>query len=178
MEENEKYTSENYTTEDVKEESALMKAYQTLQKNSVSKEKYEKDIAELKEKNQIYLQAITEGKEIDLPEENCDNVQDIIADISKFKGTNLEYWQKMTNAIDQVLRVMPEEEITAITGPEGLDEIVKVNESMKKIVKDSDGNPGLFRTIFEQRVSDSAPKISAAINSAGSLVNYLQNQKQ
>lgn len=177
MEEEEKKDVE-IENDKLKEEDALLKAYQALQKNTVSKEKYEKDIAELTEKNKIYLQAITEGKEVDLPSEDCDNVQDIIADISKFKGTNLEYWQKMTNAIDQVLKVMPEEEITTITGPEGLDEIVKVNESMKKMVKDSNGNPDLFRTIYGQRVMDSAPKISASINSAGSLVNYLQTQKK
>ncbi len=169
---------ENQTNENLQEESALLKAYKTLQENSVSKEKYDKDIAELTEKNKIYLQAITEGKEVDMPTENCDNVQDIIADISKFKGTNLEYWQKMTTAIDKVLKVMPEEEITTITGPEGLDEIVKVNESMKKMVKDSQGNPDLFRAIYGQRVADSAPKISAAINSAGSLVNYLQQNNK
>lgn len=175
MEEKDNQTSAN---ENLQEESALLKAYQTLQQNTVSKEKYEKDIADLKSKNEMYLQAITEGKDVDIPSENCDNVNDIIADISNFKGTNLEYWQKMTKAIDQVLKVLPEEEITTITGPEGLDEIVKVNESMKKMVKDSDGNPDLFRTIYGQRVADSAPKISAAINSAGSLVNYLQQNKK
>lgn len=175
MEENENQTQEK---ENLQEESALLKAYQALQKNTVSKEKYDKDIAELTEKNKMYLQAITEGKEVDLPAENCDNIQDVIADISKFKGTNLEYWQKMTTAIDEVLKALPEDEITTITGPEGLDEIVKVNESMKKMVKDSNGNPDMFRTLYGQRVVDSAPKISAAINSAGSLVNYLQNQEK
>lgn len=168
---------ENEKSENLQEESALLKAYKTLQENSVSKEKYQKDISELKEKNEIYLKAITEGGEVDTPSENSDNINDIISDISKFKGTNLDYWDKMTKAIDKVLKVLPEDEITAITGPEGLDEIVKVNESMKKMVKDSDNNPDLFRTIYGQRVVDSAPKISAAINSAGSLVNYLQNKK-
>lgn len=168
---------EDNENETLQEESALLKAYKTLQENSISKEKYEKDIAELKEKNEIYLKAITEGGEVDTPTENSDNINDIITNMSKFKGTNLEYWSQMTKAIDKVLKVLPEDEITAITGPEGLDEIVKVNESMKKMVKDSDGNPDLFRTIYGQRVVDSAPKISAAINSAGSLVNYLQNNK-
>lgn len=175
MEEKEINVTENQT---LKEESALLQAYKTLQENSVSKEKYDKDISELKEKNQIYLQAITEGKEVDVPSDNCDNIQDIISDISRFKGTNLDYWKKMTAAIDQVLKTLPEQEITTITGPEGLDEIVKVNESMKKMIKDSNDDPDFFRTLYGQRVVDSAPKISGSISSAGSLVNYLQNQQK
>lgn len=170
---------EKEQTTDLQEENALLQAYKKLQENSVSKEKYERDINELKEKNEIYLQAITEGREVDTDlAEDCDNIQDIISDISNFKGTNLEYWKKMTKAIDKVIETLPEEEITTITGPEGLDEIVKVNESMKKMVKDSNDNPDMFRTLYSQRVTDSAPKISAAINSAGSLVNYLQNQNK
>lgn len=165
--------------EELKEESALLKAYKNLQATSVSKEKYDKDIADLKEKNEIYLKAITEGGDVDTePADGCDDISNIIADISNFKGTNLEYWQKMSKAIDKVLKTLPEDEIITITGPEGLEEIVKVNESMKKMVDDADGNPDMFRTLYSQRVNDSAPKISAAINSAGSLVNYLQNQNK
>lgn len=159
------------------EENALLHEYKRLQANSVPKEKYEKDIAELREKNAIYLKAITEGKQVDLPTDNSISVNDAIADISKFRGTNLEYWQKMTTTIDKVLSSMSESEITKITGADGLEEIVKVNEGMKQLVKDSNGDSDYFRTLYKNRVMDSAPRISTEIEKAGGLVNYF-NQKQ
>lgn len=159
------------------EENALLQEYKKLQANSVPKEQYEKDIAELREKNAIYLKAITEGNKVDLPTDNSISVNDAIADISKFRGTNLEYWQKMTTTIDKVLSSMPESEITKITGADGLEEIVKVNEGMKQLVKDSNGDSDYFRTLYKNRVTDSAPRISTEIEKAGGLVNYF-NQKQ
>ena len=159
------------------EESALLQEYKKLQAGSVSKEKYEADLKELKEKNALYLKAITEGGQVDTPAEKAVSVKDAIADISKFKGTNLEYWQKMTGTIDTVLKATPEAEITKIAGQTGLEEIVKVNETMKQMVKDADGDCDYFRTLYKQRVTDSAPRISAEIEKYGGLVNYLANQK-
>ncbi|MEG2914916.1 MAG: hypothetical protein RR839_00555 [Oscillospiraceae bacterium] len=160
------------------EEQALLKAYKELQAGTVSKEQYEKDIAELKEKNAIYLKAITEGSQVDTPSNDSSvKLTDAIANISNFKGTNLQYWQEMTPIIDRVLTEMPEEEITRITGPEGLDEIVKVNEAMKQMVKDANGDPDYFRTIYNKKVTDSSPKISSDIEKSGGLVNYF-NEKQ
>lgn len=166
-------------SEDNKEESILLAEYKKLQANTVSKDKYEKDIAELKEKNKLYLNAITEGQKVDIPSENKDvNVVEAINDISKFRGTNLEYWQKMTTTIDKVLQTLPDEEITKITGAEGLEEIVKVNENMKKMVEDSKGDSDYFRTLYKARVTDSAPKISAEIEKSGSLLNYFNNKNK
>ena len=162
------------------EESALLKEYKKLQESTVSKEKYEKDISELKEKNAIYLKAITEGSEVAAPEENSGSVQDAIADLSKFQGTNLEYWQKMNKAIDKCLESLPESEIEKMIGAEGLEEMIKVNEATKQMVRDANGDPDYFRTIYKQRVQDSAPRISSEIEKAGGLGNYfesLQNKK-
>ena len=118
-------------------------------------------------------------KNIELSEENKDvNVVDAINDISRFRGTNLEYWQKMTTTIDKVLQTLPDEEITKITGAEGLEEIVKVNENMKKMVEDSKGDSDYFRTLYKARVTDSAPKISAEIEKSGSLLNYFSNKNK
>lgn len=169
--------NKDYVDTTNQEEKGLLEAYKKLQENSVSKEKYEKDIAELKEKNNIYLQAITEGNSVDIPADDSGSIQDAISDLSKFKGTNLDYWNKTTKAIDKILKEVPEEEIIKITGTEGLEELIKVNEGMKKMVKDSDGSADMFRTLYSQRVNDSAPRISTEINKAGSLVNYLQNKK-
>ena len=166
-------------SEENKEESVLLSEYKKLQANTVPKDKYEKDIAELKEKNKLYLNAITEGQKVDIPSENKDvNVVDAINDISKFRGTNLEYWQKMTTTIDKVLQTLPDEEIMKITGAEGLEEIVKVNENMKKMVEDSKGDSDYFRTLYKARVTDSAPKISAEIEKSGSLLNYFNNKNK
>lgn len=155
-----------------KEESALLKAYKELKANTIPKEKYEKDMKELKEKNDIYLKAITEGASIEAPQENV-SLGERIDKLSKFKGTNLEYWDQMTSTIDSMLKSMPEEEITKVTGVEGLEEIVKVNEGMKQMVKDSNGDPDYFRTLYNNRVQDSAPRISTEIAKAGGLANYL-----
>lgn len=165
------------TNENLQEESVLLDEYKKLQANTVSKEKYEKDIQELKEKNKLYLQAITEGKEIDKPQDKSVSLEEQITDLSKFKGTNLQYWEKTTSAIDSMLKTIPEAEIVKITGTEGLEEMIKVNEGMKKMVKDSDGNPDMFRTLYKSRVTESAPRIATEIEKEGSLSNYLANRK-
>ena len=159
--------------ENLQEEKVLLDEYKKLQESTVSKEKYEKDIKELKEKNKLYLDAITNGKSVEVESDNKMSLEDKIKELSKFKGTNLEYWEKMTSAIDSVLKETPETEITKITGVEGLEELVKVNEGMKQMVADSDGDPDYFRTLYKQKVQDSAPRISAEIEKAGGVYNYL-----
>lgn len=162
----------------LEEEKVLLDEYKKLQESTVSKEKYEKDIKELKDKNALYLKAITEGQKVDMPDENKTSLEDKINELSKFKGTNLEYWEKMTSAIDDVLKKTPEAEITKITGIEGLEELVKVNEGMKQMVADSDGDPDYFRTLYKQRVQDSSPKISSEIERAGNVYNYLAKNRK
>ena len=167
------------TTNSNDEEKAILKAYKELQKTTVSKEKYDADIKALKEKNDIYLKAITEGTEVDVSSEvNSNNIKDVISDISKFKGTNLEYWDKMTKAIDLTLKTLPEEDIIQITGSDGFEELIKVNEGMRKMVKDANGDANYFRTLYKERVADSAPRISSEIEKEGSLINYLSRQKK
>lgn len=159
--------------ENLQEEKVLLDEYKRLQENSVSKEKYEKDIKELKEKNKLYLDAITNGKNVEVESDNGMGLEDKIKELSKFKGTNLDYWKKTTSAIDDVLKQMPEAEITKVTGVEGLEELIKVNEGMKQMVADANGDPDYFRTLYKQRIQDSAPRISAEIEKAGGLYNYL-----
>ena len=42
----------------------------------------------MKDKNALYLKAITEGSKVEPSVEDSGSIQDAIADISKFKGTN------------------------------------------------------------------------------------------
>ena len=105
------------------------------------------------------------------------SLEDKIVELSKFKGTNLDYWTKMTSAIDSILKSVPESEIIRVTGSEGLEEMVKVNEGMKRMVKDSNGNPDMFRTLYKDRVMESSPRIGAEIEKSGGLSNYLTNKK-
>lgn len=163
------------------DEETLLKKYQELKANSVSKEQYDKDVADLKEKNKLYLQAITEGAPIpqdDAPAGKEVSLEDRIAKINKFKGTNLEFWEDMTSTIDLALKKIPESEITKVTGAEGLDELIKVNEGMKAMVKASNGDCDTFRSLYKAKVKDSAPKISADIDKEGGLVNYLVAQQK
>lgn len=169
---------ENQESDKLTEESALLKAYKTLEQNSVSKEKYENDVKELKEKNALYLKAITEGAEVQVDSKDEVSLEDKIKDISSFKGTNLDYWKKMTSTIDSVLKEVPEAEIVKVTGTDGLDEIIKVNEAMKTMVNDSNGNPDMFRTLYASRVMESAPRIASEIEKNGGLVNYLAKPKK
>ena len=164
---------------EIKEESVLLKEYQKLQENTVSKEKYEADIKALKEKNELYLKAITEGEKVDVnSEEDSGSVVDTISELSKFKGTNLDYWKKTTKAIDQTIKALGNEVITKTIGADGLEELVEVNQEMKKMVNDAQDDPDYFRTLYKARVQDSAPRISAEIEKAGGLVNYLEKQKK
>ena len=170
---------ENEIVEDttLTEESALLKAYKELEKNSVSKEAYDKRVKELEEKNKLYLKAITEGERLEAEDAKDVSLEDKIVELSKFKGTNLDYWTKMTSAIDSILKSVPESEIIRVTGSEGLEEMVKVNEGMKRMVKDSNGNPDMFRTLYKDRVMESSPRIGAEIEKSGGLSNYLTNKK-
>lgn len=161
------------------EESALLKEYQKLKENTVSKEKYEKDIQTLKEKNEMYLRAITEGEKVDAPsEEDSGSVYDTIARLSKFKGTNLDYWKETTKAIDQTVKALGNEAITKTIGSDGLEELIEVKEVMSQMVEDSQDDPDYFRTLYKARVKDSAPNISASIEKAGGLVDYFKKQQK
>lgn len=164
-------------TDNNKEESVLLKEYQKLQENSVSKEKYEADMNELKQKNELYLKAITEGSKIDAPDNNSGSLEESIADLTNFKGTNLAYWQKTNSAIDQVLKEVPRETIVAAIKEDGLQELIKVNEGMRKMVEESEGDADYFRSLYKRKIEDKAPLISNEINKAGGLVNYLENRK-
>lgn len=167
---------EELENKELKEESVLLNEYKKLQENSVSKEKYEADIKALQEKADLYLKAITEGSKVETPSEDSGSVVDTISELSKFKGTNLDYWKKTTKAIDQTLKALGNEAIAKAIGNEGLEELVEVNEGMKKMVKDSQDDPDYFRTLYKARVQDSTPAISAQIEKAGGLVNYLEQQ--
>lgn len=166
------------TTTAITEEAALLKEYKKLQENSVSKEKYDADMKELRDKNELYLKAITEGGKVDTPRDDSGSIEDAIAELSKFKGTNLDYWQKMTSAIDKTLQSIPEREITNSIGSDGLEELIKVNEEMKQMVEDANGDADYFRTLYNHRVKDSAPRISAQIEKAGGVGNYFIEQQK
>ena len=167
----------NEQADALKEESVLLKEYQKLQENSVSKEKYEADLKAANDKANLYLKAITEGSEVDVPHEDSGSVIDTISELSKFKGTNLDYWKKMTKAIDQSIQALGEEELVKSFGADGVEKMINTNEGMKQMVKDSNDNPDYFRTLYKARVKDDAPRISAEIEKAGGLVNYFNNKK-
>ena len=114
-------------TKENQEESVLLKEYKKLQENTVSKEKYEADIKALKEKNDLYLKAITEGEKVDVSsEEDSGSVTDTIAKLSNFRGTNLDYWKETTKAIDQTIKALGNEAITKTIGADGLEELIEV----------------------------------------------------
>jgi flagellar biosynthesis chaperone FliJ len=170
--------SEELENENLKEESVLLDEYKKLQESTVSKEKYEADMKALKEKNELYLKAITEGGKVDTTSEEDINIQEAISELSKFKGTNLEYWDKMTKATDQALKTLPKDVIEKMVGADGLEEIIKVKEGMRKMVDDSNGDPDYFRTLYKNRIQDSSPRMSAEINKAGGVVEYIQSVMQ
>ena len=161
------------------EEAVLLKEYKKLQENTVSKEKYEADIKALKEKNDLYLKAITEGEKVDVSsEEDSGSVTDTIAKLSNFRGTNLDYWKETTKAIDQTIKALGNEAITKTIGADGLEELIEVKETMKQMVNDSQDDPDYFRTLYKARIKDSAPNISAAIEKSGGLVDYFKKQEK
>ena len=47
----------------------------------------------------------------------------------------------------------------------------------KEMVEKANGDPDYFRAIYKNEVADSARTISADIERAGGLINYLQNLK-
>lgn len=172
MEENEQTPVANLAGE-----ATLLDEYNKLKANSVPKEQYERDLNAEKERSSLYLKAITEGAKVDAPsdEEDSKTLGEAIEEMSRFKGTNLEYWTKMTPLIDRTIKSLPEKEIVKITGSDGLDEILRVNEGMKELVKKANGDPDYFRVLYKNSVTESSPKIASEIERAGGLVNYLEN---
>lgn len=162
----------------LEEEKNILDEYQKLKENSVPIEKYKQDVEALKEKNQLYLKAITEGARVSTDNDEDISLNERIKKLSKFKGNNLEYWAETTKAIDQLFKQMKEEDISAITGQDGLDELLEVRDGMRRMVEDADGDPDYFIKLYKQRVKDSAPRISAEIEKAGGLVNYLQSKRR
>lgn len=162
----------------LEEEKNILDEYQKLKENSVPIEKYKQDVEALKEKNQLYLKAITEGARVSTDNDEDISLNERIKKLSKFKGNNLEYWAETTKAIDQLFKEMKEEDISAITGQDGLDELLEVRDGMRRMVEDADGDPDYFIKLYKQRVKDSAPRISAEIEKAGGLVNYLQSKRR
>ena len=161
------------------EEKVLLQEYKKLQENTVSREKYEADIKALKEKNELYLKAITEGDKVDVTsDKDSGSVVDTISELSKFKGTNLDYWKKTTKAIDQTIKALGNEEVTKAIGSDGLEELIEVGEAMKSMVSDAKDDPDYFRTLYKLRVKDSAPQISAQIEKSGGLVGYFDKQNR
>lgn len=166
-------------TQELTEEKTILSEYQKLKENSVPKEKYDADMKELKEKNELYLKAITEGATVDTSsEEDNQSVQDAIVELSKFKGTNLEYWDKTTKAIDKTLKALPKDVIEKTVGADGLEELIKVKEGMRAMVDDAQGDPDYFRALFKNRVQESSPKMASEINKAGGVVEYIQSVMQ
>jgi hypothetical protein len=176
--ENNQPQEQNPQANGIEAESVILKEYQKLQAESVSKDKYEADIKREKDRADLYLKAITEGRKVDTPtDNNSKSLNEMIAGLTKFKGTNLEYWQKMTPAIDKMLKEVPQSEIIKTVGQDGLEGIIRVNEGMKDMVEKSNGDPDYFRALYKKDVADASPRISAEIEQAGGLVNYLQNKK-
>lgn len=164
--------------ENMNEEELLIKEYKKLQENSVPREKYDADIKALRDKNEIYLKAITEGGKVDTDsDKDSGSVTDTISELSKFKGTNLDYWKKSTKAIDQTIKALGQDEISRTIGSDGLEELIKVNESMKKMVEDSEDDPDKFRLLYKSRIVESAPRIGAEIEKSGGLVNYFAKKQ-
>lgn len=173
--ENQEPQTEKSTASDLKSEATILEEYQKLKATSVSKEKYETDLKQANDRAELYLKAITEGSKVDIPtDNNSASLKEMVADLSKFKGTNLEYWQKMTPAIDKMLKEVPQAEIKKTIGEDGLEGIIRVNQGMKKLVEKADGDSDYFRALYKNEVADSARTISADIERAGGLINYLQ----
>lgn len=166
------------TTELQDDEQALLKAYQELQAGSISREEHERIVKDLKSKNKLYLDAILEGrKKVDTGEEPAKTLEEIAKGLSEFKGTNLDFWAQTVEAIDTVMRDVPEQDIVQITGSDGFDELLKIRSVMGKMVEDANGSSDYFRTLYKARIVDSAPRISSDIEQAGGLVNYISTNK-
>ena len=86
----------------------------------------------------------------------------------------------MNKAIDRTLKTLPEDEIVKTIGSDGLEELIKVNEGMRKMVDDSNGDSDMFRILYKDRVQESSPKLASEIEKKGGLYGYfesLQNKK-
>lgn len=178
MENNEiKEKEEIKENNEMKEEKVLLEEFKKYKENSVSKEKYEKDLKAQKERADLYLDAIVNGKEVDTSSNDNVSLEEKVREISKFKGTNLDFWTKMTSAVDTLLNEMPQQEILKITGEDGLEELIKVNEGMKQMVKDSNKNPDAFLTYYNTRVAEGSQRMGNAIESAGGIYNYLSKNQ-
>ena len=158
--EQERIESENENTD-------YIEAIKQLKENSVSKEQYEK----VKEDNKKLLNAVLNGQTVE-QEQKKESVEELQNDLRTLKKnlanaqesgmSNLEYVDKALRYRDKALALglMDPFVPNSPLGPDDNDfqTAQKVADRLKEIVDQSEGNPAVFRNLFEQLVRDD-PKI-------------------
>lgn len=138
------------------------------------------EIDALAKKSTEYLAAITEGKNYEvnvMAEEKPFDKVAFVEDMHKFKGSNLEYWTKLTDNWENIKAADPKA-YEMIFGNQ-VNTAEDVMSQMGLMVKESKGNNELFRTLFNDNkiVKDSYSAGSSQIESAGGLIPFLTRSK-
>ena len=149
------------------ENNDYIEAIKQLKENSVSKEQYEK----VKEDNKKLLNAVLNGQTVE-QEQKKESVEELQNDLRTLKKdlanaqesgmSNLEYVDKALKYRDKALALVLMDPFVPNSplGPDDNDfqTAQKVADRLKEIVDQSEGNPAVFRNLFEQLVRDD-PKI-------------------
>ena len=126
-----------------------IEAIKKLKENSVSKDKYK----ELEAENKRLVDAIVEGKEIDLGNEAPENkvsIDDLRKElfVEDSKLTDLEYCEKMLQLRDMIIDSGGEDPMLPNNGKanaEDIEGVEKVVAAMKDAIDLADGNDEVFK---------------------------------
>lgn len=126
-----------------------IEAIKKLKENSVSKDKYK----ELEAENKRLVDAIVEGKEIDLGNETPENkvsIDDLRKElfVEDSKLTDLEYCEKMLQLRDMIIDSGGEDPMLPNNGKanaEDIEGVEKVVAAMKDAIDLADGNDEVFK---------------------------------
>lgn len=125
----------------------------------VSKEEYERV---LKEKNDLVTSILNGEREHEEVEEDTRTLQELAEAVNKEDQTNLGYWENVLAYRDKAIKekgvdpFLPNGFKVSATD-EDIEKAEKVANGIASMIERSNGNPNVFRQIYEAEVKDTIP---------------------
>lgn len=147
----------------VKEENTVNISAEELAKfkeTHVSKEEYDKVV---KEKNDLVTSILNgEKQQIEVVEEDTRTLEELAQAVNKEDQTNLGYWQNVLAYREKAIKekgvdpFLPNGFKVSATD-EDIEKAEKVANGIASMIERSNGNPNVFRQIYEAEVKDTIP---------------------
>lgn len=146
---------ENQNEETMSTDINYIEAIKEMKLNTVSKDKYEKVVAENKE----LVKAMAEGREIDTKDEPKVDVNSLRANYFKEDQSNLEYWENTLALRSAIIEgggvdpFLPSGHEVAIT-QDDVDSANRVADVVEQCISQANGDSNVFTQLLQSRTND------------------------